>query len=60
MPMAFTSQILSTSISTKQMSEKYIPHTVRSVSLYHSERLKKTPKKSSAIIITGTTRRPAQ
>ena len=55
-----TSHTFSPSISAKQKSEKYMPQTVRSVSLYHSERLKKTPKKSSAIIITGTTRRPLQ
>ena len=57
-PMRGTSRKLSPTVTASPSSVNHVPQAVRSVSLYHSERLKNMPKKNSAIIITGTTFRP--
>ena len=53
-----TSITLSITVIHKPIIENHMPQMVRSVSLYHSDKLKKMPKNNSAIITTGTTFNP--
>ena len=54
-----TNSTFPTNVMAKPPKENHAPHWVRSVTLYHTERLKKIPENISATITIGMTYNPA-